>query len=127
MCDECTKRAFDELEDANLLLQRDYDRDSNLKIKAAQCAKIAEKYGGSDYVAVGILIVQVANLVTNRVLFTLEEPVYTDEIKGERTIKDCWLDTKDTASAVQSVNAFYLQYLAVVDRSTKQVLALHNV
>ena len=127
MDDSVAKEVFDALEDAETTLTRlTFDPDRNLRIKAAQCAKIADKYGGASVVAVGVLHIQVADLVNNRVTFDLVEPLFNDEIKGERTIKGCWLATDGVVSTVQASNCFYLQYLAVVDRSTKQVLALHN-
>lgn len=125
-----TREAFanpDDVEaiEAEVRMQGALNRERNLRLKAAQCAKLAERYVGID-AAVGVLIVQVADLINFKVLFDLEEPVYNDEIKGERMIKDCWLDTADVSGTVNAVNAFYLQYWAVVDRNTKQILALHN-
>jgi len=126
--DEETKKAFNDLEDAeaNALIQMTFDRDRNLKIKAAQCVKIAESYGGIEAVAVGVLHVEVTDLINNKLFFKLDEPVYSDEFRGERSTKDCWIATENVSATVQASNSFYLQYLAVVDRSTKQVLALHN-
>ena len=121
------KEVFDALEDAETAITRlTFDLDRNLKIKAAQCAKIADKYGGPTKTAVGVLHIQVADLVNLRVTFDLTEPIFNEEFRGERTIKGCWLATDGVVSTVQASNCFYLQYLAVVDRSTKQVLALHN-
>jgi len=123
-----TREVFSRLEDAEAVeneVRMTFDLDRNLRTKSVQCSKIADKYGGTA-VAVGVLHIQVADLVSNRVIFDLTEPLYNGEFKGEHTLKDCWLATETVSATVQAVNAFYLQYLAVVDRSTKQVLALHN-
>lgn len=126
-----TREAFaspedDEAMEAEVRMQGVIDRDSNLKIMAAKCAKIAEQYGGVDKVAVGVLLMQAADLVNCKVTFTCEEYVYNDEFKGERLTQGCWLATDGVANVMQLCNSYYLQYLGVVDRSTKQVLALHN-
>lgn len=124
MTDLDIQEVFDRLDDADAL-GRPLCQDENLKIMATKCAKIAAKYD-ADAVIVGALVAKVIDLTDFKVLFELEEPLYTAEIKGKRTHKDCWIATKSVVDAIQANNAFYLQYLAVVDKDTKQVLALHN-
>ena len=52
--------------------------------------------------------------------------IYNNEFKGERILKGCWIATGGIVETLQACNSFYLQYLGVVDRSTKQIIALHT-
>ena len=132
MCEMSTREAFasiEDLEEAEREVRKraSLDRESNLRAMAAKCAAIAEQYGGTEVVAVGALSVKIADLVNHKVTFTCEEPVFTSDFRGERTLRGCWIAAGSVDGVLRICDSFLMQYLGVVDRKTLQILALHSL
>ena len=104
-----------------------YDKKSKVRQVKTQ-AKIADQYGGSKKVIVGVYNAdkKVLDFIENRIVFTLEEAIYTRDTQGIQKHEGCYVQAQNMEGVATISGCVYCHcgYI-VVDRRTMQLVAIH--